>query len=461
MHGGGSRGSSRGAPLAVGVRHYTADELLAYVVGNDAIVDLGAVEIHVRSCTSCTEVLREVTADFHVLSTREIWEDEEKRTHPHAPRSTARAATDLGRQLAAEEKQATATMAILSRLPIDEWIAYIAAGDAPCTPALVRLIIEMARETEEATPQDAMQLLDVAGTLVSRHLPADHAATDEVTGDLWKERANVQTILGDYQGALLSLDLAERAYSHDIVAEFALAFVAWGRANVYFEMEAYRGAMALARAAAKTFRIFGDKARALQLDALQAAIRYEQGDVAGAEEQWRTLLPKFERTGDAVSVARTLANIACCRVHAGDRDGTEDFATKAMFVYASYGMTTEITRTRWALARSRLRSGDTAGGEAALAAVAAEFEALGLVADAGSVRLDLVESFIARKEFRLAAAIARDLVSTFTRIGAQLSVVRALTALREAAEANHVTPQFVRAVRHTLAHPSQPFSPPN
>jgi hypothetical protein len=74
--------------------------------------------------------------------------------------------------------------------------------------------------------------------------------------------------------------------------------------------------------------------------------------------------------------------------------------------------------------------------------------------------LDIVEDLLRRENYGRAAALARDLVTTFARARAQLSVVKALTYLREATDSRRATPQLVRAVRHVLIHPGQPFAPP-
>lgn len=436
-------------------RHFSAAELLAYLDQNDAVLDVEKVRAHLSACVECAGRLHEVEEDFRVLADPSNWMEVLNDEPP--PRLEEFVACH--RRIEAEGSRADKLVEDLLLHPLETWLEHVSRmADAP-TEALVRRVVAeaRARDAEEQKPKEALLLLDIAEAIVA--LIPDLSSPTNPMGDVWKERANVLMVLGDYPAALAALDRAQPFFATSVIAPFELAFVGWGRASVYFQMGEYTRALALVREVTPAFVQFGDELRAAQTRVLEASILCEQGSIDLAREMFLSLVPVFERYEDRVSLGRIFANIACCHLQQYRLEETEAWARRATQIYAEQGLESEITRTRWALAKVLLRRGDSDEGIEALESVAADFSEAGLDTDAADVRLDIVEECLRRGEFSRAASIARDLVQTFVRSNAQISVVRALTALREASEGLFATPALVRAVRHVLTHPSQSLAP--
>jgi ATP/maltotriose-dependent transcriptional regulator MalT len=192
-----------------------------------------------------------------------------------------------------------------------------------------------------------------------------------------------------------------------------------------------------------------------------ACVHYEQGNIPEAERRFTKLLVPLGAHSDRVTEARVFANVACCRLAQDDLVGAEAFARRAMSMYTEFGMETEVTRTQWALAVAMLRHGDRDQGITRLETVADRFHERGLIVDAAEVELDIVAEYLRTGEHARAAAIVSRHTTVFIDVEARVSTARAFAYLREAALAARATPALVRAVRHVLTHPEQPFEPPS
>src|SRR5204863_9075242 len=96
----------------------------------------------------------------------------------------------------------------------------------------------------------------------------------------------------------------------------------------------------------------------------------------------------------------------------------------------------------------------------ALHAIASEFRDRDLVTDAAEAELQMVEELLQQNAYDRAAEIARPLVDTFVTAEARVSTAKAFAYLHEATLNRAATPELVRAVRHVLVYPEQPFVPP-
>lgn len=437
-------------------RHYDSDDLLAYLAENDAVVDLAEVAAHLEDCAECTQRLAAVRVDYNILSDPGVWEEELGIITP--PPSRFAEYTAKRQAMEREAARADVVFADLATRPLWAWTERLAVAPEDCTESLASRMTAAARAEEESDPKRAMELLAIAESVA--FLARGDSETAEVFAEISKERANALTMLGDYPAALSAIDRAERIYARGSIATFNLAFTQWARANVFFEMGRYAEALPLGQRAASVFEQFGDTLRESQVRVLIACVRYEQGEIAAAERLFLALLQPFEEADDRVTQARLFTNLACCRLSQGDVPGTELYAKRAVALYAEFHMETEIIRTRWALAKTRLKRGDMQSGIDALAAVAAEFQQLGMLVDSAEVELDILAELLRHRQFGRAAAIAARLHATFAAVEARVSAARALAHLHQATLAAAATPDLVRAVRHVLTHPEQPFVPP-
>ncbi|HYI12077.1 MAG TPA: tetratricopeptide repeat protein [Thermoanaerobaculia bacterium] len=437
------------------MRHYSRDELLAYLDRNDAMVDLTAVETHLAGCEACAERLREVDLDYAALSDWTVWANDDGA--PVDPKRVS-AFVSLYEAKLVDEAAAAALFAELTIRPLETWLEHLMVRPDGCTVAMVACLIGEARGQEEARPRDALSILDVAESLAAHDIAGP--GKRETLFDLWRARATAFMVLGDYPVALAALDTAE-AMVEGPAEGFDRAFLTWGRANVYFQMGRYAEALPLIEAANRVYQQFGDELRELQTRIALGSIYFEQGDIERAMATFESLLDPLCQAGEDTSIARVLSNVACCYLAAGDPPKAETHAAKALRFFDRLGLDTEKIRTRWALGRVHLRRGDTEQGVSDLRVVAADFRSRGLEVDAASVELDIVEACIDQGAYARAATIAANLATTFARAEARLDVVKALAHLRDAAEKMNATRDLVRTVKHLLAHPDQAFTLPD
>ena len=440
------------------MRHYTSDELLAYLDGNDGIVDLAAVRDHVGLCVPCRKRLQTVETEYLRLADSSLWRDIADAPLRDAPPPERLAQyVALQERMIKEEARAEEVFAELRLLPRDAWAQHLRTAPDAQTAAMMRRLVTAARTEEEVDPREALAILDVAEALGAFVEDADLRMP--ALAELRRARAMALMIRGDYPEALAVLDIAERSTS-GVVAPYERAFVSWARATVFFQMGRYAEALPLVRRSVRIFHEFGDELRELQTMILYASILTEQGAIKKAQRVFRSLLEPLQAFGDRVSLARVLANLACCAVQRHDFAASEAYGTQAAALFDELGLETEKVRTHWAFGIAYIRRGDVAEGIARLHDVAAEFRARGMLVDAGEVDLEIVAAWISEGSYERAAHVARELVQVFVRADARLDVVRALHYLRDAVERMSATTALVRSVRYVLTHPGQPFTAP-
>jgi tetratricopeptide (TPR) repeat protein len=440
-------------------RHYESDELLAYLEGNDAIIDQSEVSAHLSECPQCTDRLANVRLDYVLLSDPDVWEGAgETRDAVVPPSARLDEYIAIRQRMADEAARAEVVFNDLLKRPLDSWVEHLVLAPEECTAGMVARLTAAARDDEERDPKHSLQLLAVAETVAT--FAYAHPEEAEVLGDLWKERANVYTILGDYPSAHAAIDSAEQVYARGSIADYKLAFTAWSRANLFLEMERYADGLPLAERAAATFAQFADVLHENQARVVVACLLYEQGNLVTAERIFLQLLEHLERAGDSMTYARVLTNLGCCRLFQGDLSAAEAYAQRAIEIYIEFGLETAIVRTRWAFGIVYLRRGESDRGVDALNEVAAEYWKRELPNNAAAVELDIVAEYIRRREYQRAAVIAARLHAAFAKAGLRISAAKALAFLHEAALADAATPELVRAVRHVVTHPEQPFVAP-
>jgi tetratricopeptide (TPR) repeat protein len=439
-------------------RHFTSDELLAYVDKNDAVVNLADVERHLERCLACRKRLDEATADVDLITDLLRWRDRMQPPRPPTRDRFTEFATARER-IEREAARAEVVVAMLANDPPRAWAAFLDASAADATEGLVRRITALARDEEERDARRAATLLDIAEAVATR-ARLDPRRSSEALGDLWKERANACMIRGDFARASDAIDRAEALYGASPVAAFHLAFTTWLRATLYFETGRFAEALPFAERAAAIFREFGDEVREIHVRVLVACLLYEEGRVADAEARFIALLLPVQRLRDRMTEARLLANLACCALFRDDLTQTNAYAQRAITIYDDFARETEIIRMRWALAVVYLRRGESERGIAALHEIAAAFEGRGLTAAAAEAELQIAEEHLRRREYAAAAVIAGRLATTFANMDAHVSAAKAFAYLYDASRNGRATSALVRAARHVLAYPEQPFTPP-
>jgi len=283
-----------------------------------------------------------------------------------------------------------------------------------------------------------------------------------VLGDAWKHRSNALRHLGRYEEALDAAEIAEAFYASLLTGAFDVAQAQYTRAGALFKMTRFAEALQVLAIAHATLRDFGDSVPLAKTIMLEASILIDQGDVATARQRWRDVLPMLEALGNDGEQARVLANLGECNLRLGNLDQAMEDAQLAVSRYRRLRMEAESSRSEWTIGMVHLGRGASDEGLRVLENAAADFEARGMAADAGFVKMDVCEELLRREEWTEAEVIARALVPLFIAPGVTLTSVGALDYLRQAVENREATAAVVRYVREyvTADDPIRPFDPP-
>lgn len=437
--------------------HYTNAELLAYLDQNAEIVDISVVATHLDECVRCASRLRDLQEFGVLMRDAAKWIDSEGADESEAT-ALDRFLRDAER-LAGEGVSADRAFAELLVQPINARAAFLATNPQLRTEGLVRRLIDAAVGELDRQPGNALAFLDHAENVASA-LQGD--AADEYRSEIWKNRSNALRMLGRYDESLDAANAARAAAEACSVGAFAYAQATYTRGIVLFKMGRFAEAQEDAREAAFRLSEFGDVRRVIHARSLEAVALTEQGAVVEALQVHETILPHLERLGDADAAARVTANMAVAHLRLRNFDTARTFAVRAREQYMSLGVKAEVIRMEWALGTIAVQSGDE-GGLPQLAVAATAFERIDMPADAGFVKLDIVEELLRRERWSSAEPLARELADTFARSGARLHLMAALSYLREAVTRRDATTALVQYVRTFLVadDPSRPFHPPN
>lgn len=107
----------------------------------------------------------------------------------------------------------------------------------------------------------------------------------------------------------------------------------------------------------------------------------------------------------------------------------------------------------------QIARGNSDEGVALLEKTAASFAAMGMLGDAGFVKLDIVDELLSRGDWGRAESTARELATLCTAAGVTTASVLAIDFLRQAVESGQATTNTIEYVRAYVAvdDASQPF----
>lgn len=431
---------------------------LAKYIEGEPLADRLAIAAHLADCAGCRSAVDALEETFrlhdNVLDFLESRRNLRERPLEQFDIMATR------QRMGAETARAESFFGELMRLPIEEWPSAFEENPHQCTEAMVlRLLTEVEIEVKRR-PQHALLLINVA-EIVTRSLdiPAIHVCA----GDCWKQRANALRHLGRYADSLEAADLAAAFYRLLPVGDFEIGQALYTRAITLFKMTHYDEALSVLEAAKELLREFGDTMPLAKTLLLEAAIRFEQGEIDWAEKTWLDVVPMLERFDDRIELARVRANLAECSLKRGRPASALAQAQAAATGFAELQMDAERIRSEWTVAAILRALGEHDRALEVLYSAASAFRALGMTSDAGFVKLDITEELLRRNEWSEAANIARELAGLFTAAGVTLASVTALSYLRTAVEGERATPALVRYVREYVSadDPGRTFSAPS
>jgi tetratricopeptide (TPR) repeat protein len=441
-----------------GHRHYTTADLLAYLDENEDLVNVAEAAAAIASCTTCAARLRELQGFGRLIADREIWR--ELHVPSGQPPSIMDVLTEADR-MAREKRAAEYDFAALIATPLETWPLYLADHQSAPTEAFVRRIVDAAIAEFDRQPAYSLSLLDAADSVAGR--VADQNGQVECRSEVWKNRANALRMLGRYEEALSATAMAEGFADEIATGGFILAQIIYTRGTVLFKMGRFAETIQTARAASQRFAEYGDVKHVIHARNLEAMALMEQGDTAEGLRVYLLIAQQLRQLDDPQMFARVTKNIAVSHRRLGNYDEARIYATTAQDLYRQLGADAETIRAEWTLGAIDLLVGETATGLTRLRGAAAEFEAHGMLADAGFVKLALTEELLRLQEWDEAGVMAGQAAEAFARSGAKLHLSTALSFLREAVQGRSATPELVRYVREyvTADEEGRNFEPPS
>ena len=440
-----------------GHRHYTTADFLAYLDDNEDVVDVEAVAAAVASCTTCATRLSELQAFGRLVAERETWREVQVPAgHPPRIMDILMDADRIAREKRAAEHDFAALVAGSPEI----WPAYFVAHPEAPTEALVRRIVDAAIAELDRKPAYALALLDAADAVTDR---VPETAQFECRSEVWKNRANALRMLGRYEEALNATVTAERLAEKIATGAFMLAQIIYTRGTVLFKMGRFAETIKAARDASYRFAEYGDVKRVIHARNLEAIALTEQGETAEGLRVYLLIAQQLQQLDDPQMAAYVTVNIAVSHLRLGNYDDARKYTLAAQERYRELGAESEIIRAEWALGVIDLRVSETEAGLARLRGSAGAFEALGMHADAGFVKLALTEELLRLEEWDEAGTLAGEAAETFARAGAKLHLSSALAFLREAVQRRAATLALVQYVRQYVMADEEErvFEPPS
>jgi tetratricopeptide (TPR) repeat protein len=364
-------------------------------------------------------------------------------------------------RMAREKRAADYDFAALIATPLEIWPLYFADHPSAPTEALVRLIVDAAVAELERQPAYSLSLLDAADSVAG--CVSDPNGQSEFRSEVWKNRANALRILGRYDEALSSTVTAERFADEIATGGFMLAQIIYTRGTVLFKMGRFAETIKTARDASGRFAGYGDVKRVIHARNLEAVALAEQGETAEGLRVYLLIAQQLQHLEDPQMTARVTENIAIAHRRLGNYDEARAYAVAALERYRELKADSEIIRVEWTLGLIDLLVGEAQIGLARLRGAAVAFEALGMLADAGFVKLALTEELLRLEEWNEAGVMAGQAAEAFASAGAKLHLSTALSFLREAVQGRSATPELVRYVREyvTADEEGRSFEPPS
>lgn len=444
----------------------TCDRDRIYALVEDAASADPETEGHLSSCPECMELYGSIMEFAGALDDAAVWSADVVAI-PSLNEMNGGVDMLVAESLRLEEERARGFehVATLLGIAADGWHAYLRRIDGVCTVGLVDALLDEARKHGSA-PREWERVADlaieVAETLDPRSYPAGMVA--RARGNAWKERANALRLRGEFQDALWAVDEAERHYQQQPIPDFDLAVADYVRATILVETDRVSECIELTERAAQTFLEYGDAQRQVHARMVEAGACYNLNRKRESREIYLSLLKPLQEIGDSRTLALVFLDIAHTSVDLNDADMASIYFLQAAPLFKEFGMTAEVVAARWGLGRLMASTGRFDEALDRLRSAQAETEKLGFSGDAALISLDMAEVLLALGRSEEVPGLCRTLVGRFAKSGSNERALRALSYLREAAEAGKASTELVRYVRSYVAEvPRQPqllFLPP-
>jgi len=416
-------------------RHLDDRELAALRTATLTEKEASRVRRHLESCPACRERLDAVNVVAFARS-----------------QDRAREFANTARRLQRERNDAAEIVRTLLRdTPRDEWSRLAEEPSMRNSGAFDHLAAEV-RKRLASDPREALALSTLA-TSIAETLPNDSypaVVLAQMRATAWKDRAHVLKYLSQFPEAMDAIHRADERLAGFATVDHDRAIVQLVRSAILMESGALDEGMREAVAAREVFFEFGDMRRFLYAGVIAGNILYDRADFSDARELFTSLLNVATDLGDVETQARLHNNLGYCATHLGDLPNANIHFSEAVRHFNDLGMRVEGTRTERGAGVRLLAKGDYAGGIRRLREARRQFQAHGMVEDAGKCGLDIAEALLERGDVENAGKLAHELVDEFVAAGLSDRAITALEYLREAIAHETASPATVRNVHDYL-----------
>lgn len=447
---------------------HPSDELLAAYALDPSLTE-GAADVasHLEECARCREQLAELRDIDALLADEESWPGVLE-----FPRRTGfRALSDMAARNRREDAEADER---LSRL-VEKFVAGssaafiwadIASKPRYHTGGVVRKLADAADQAQYSVPRRALVLAETASAIVEMLSPATYTPTEiaALRGVTWKQQANANRQLGEFQSTLDALAIAEAAYSELPRPELDLASITFIRATVYWKQQRWDLAEQHANESTAAFAQLGQTEFYMRSRHLQGCIAFDQGEVGTAQVIFDEIFAYGEATHNLSWIAVESQVLGHCYLERGELTRASQFFLGGMRAFRELGMLLPVVSCRWGLALVEQRHGHLRTAVTRLHEIQEEFAAAGAVSDAALVALDLMETFLALGRRRDVRRTAGNIVQLFKGAGMVTGALTAADYLKQAAAMQTVTSSLIdyirRYFRRVDQQPDLVFVPP-
>lgn len=416
------------------------------------------IESHIANCAECG-----ASFDFYAVAEEDlgdlaVWQP--------IIGSTAAALRAYANQCAAEDAEADELLKEYFANPRKAAVANIRNQRKFHTGGVVRRLNAKAHAVVASNALDALIFADLAQT-VADLLPDNtypNNAVFELRGTAWKERANAELRLAQFDEALESLRRAESAYRHLRSAGHGLAAVDLVRAAVHYERGELHEAIKHVELAERGYTHQGLDRQRMKAVLLRGEITYEALDYAVAAKTFQQVITFGEEINDARWIAQGSYCRAACELELGELTEAAVLYQKALAIFREAGPAEDVIGTEWGLARVVLHSGKTSDAARRLRDVIAAFENIGRVTNAALAGVDLSEALLVLERWDEIAKVAAHAFRVLKKAGNLTGALTALAYLKESAGRRQLTPEGLKVVREYLRRverePDLLFVPP-
>lgn len=440
--------------------HPTEEALSLYAFDPETSADREEIEAHVDRCPQCSSTLTFIRSVDAALRDPDAWEIAER----DVP-ATRAAIRDLAAQVAEEDEEAKRLLEDLIANPARLAFANLGARRGYLTAGVVRRLIRAASDAREREPLEALTFADCAVDIAAHLSNYLSSVIHDLRAHAWKERANALTALGQFDAAFDALDHAEREFAEAPGTPSGTAIVQYIRAWVHYSRGELDRATELLSMSSATYASLGETDPYMRTRHLLANVMFAQGDIRGGRAVYEEILAWGEAENDPAWIARESNTVGRCALELGELTAAVFSFHRSVQMFGDLGKHAEALRPQWGLALVVLASGKPAEALSRFTVIREDFHERKMLSDEALISLDIMDALHALSRDRENAAIASDVIQTFTRAGMLTSALTAFAYLREAAARGSVTPPMTRHVRQFLkrleCEPALLFRPPS